>query len=107
MAKARGSARSKGRRKRARTGAASIARAEHIAIALELRRIGYTFREIAAAMSEPKTDGGYGIGRRVPIQTAFGWVRDAYRRFPRRWPRTCAQWSCNASMSCRWCFTRT
>jgi hypothetical protein len=82
MAKTRGSARSKGRRKGARNDAAAIARAEHIATALELRRIGYTFREIATAMSGPKWDGGYGIGRRVPVPTAFRWVRDAIQAIP-------------------------
>jgi hypothetical protein len=30
-------------------------------------------------MSEPKEDGGYGIGKRVPISTCHVWVTEAIR----------------------------
>jgi hypothetical protein len=80
MAKAKGgatTARKGGRRRKksARQIANEAARAEHIQMALDYRRRGYNYREIAAALSASKDEGG--IGKSVAHSTVHAWVTKA------------------------------
>lgn len=72
----------KRRNKSPKEVAKDIERRENIAIALELRKQAYTYRQIAAEMSQPKEidpatgePTNYGIGRKVAISTVADWVQ--------------------------------
>lgn len=84
--KQKGAARKK--RRSAKMEAKAIVRAEYTAIALELRKQAYTYREIADLMAEaPEIDAdgrrlNYGIGQRVPQSTLHLWVNSAIKEIP-------------------------
>lgn len=72
----------------AKQDAQAIVRAEHQALALELRKRGHTYREIADKMAEaPAYDAegkltNFGIGRVVPMSTLYDWVSTGIKAIP-------------------------
>ena len=76
-------------RRSAKQEAKAIIRAEYTAMALEMRKRGYTYREIAAEMAEqPQFDEdgnrlNYGIGQTLPQSTLHLWVSTAIAEIPR------------------------
>jgi len=88
MAKKKGSAgvakKKGGRRRTARQSAKDIERMENQKAALDYRRQGYSYRQIADALSAPvelDEDGVNigGLGRLVPVSTVYEWVTSAIK----------------------------
>lgn len=75
-------------KKSAKQDAQSIARAENQALALELRKRGHTYRDIAEKLAEaPEYDAegkrtNFGIGRKVPMSTVYEWVSSGIKAIP-------------------------